>query len=288
MKKVIVLAVVAVFASAILMSCEKEKVKSAQQSLSMYSFDDIDLIIQEMSTFHADYMTYFLNSIYPNIERLDSMSYDIIRESICNKMLDYPFKNCSISDSLCYLAISNIPLSLYYNIIEFSQSAYDFNYLKDIESLKDMLMTLNIGALSNFFVSVDSNIPSFIENSDSFEDFKDVYHEYVQQNLFAMNNNEMKEEYFYAKLFSETYLSSIYYLSSYLCGQDKGPRWEKFKGMVKEAWEITRPIVASDAGGAVIGAMAGTVTGPGIVATGMAGACSASAGYCVEALINGF
>ncbi|MCQ2050329.1 MAG: glycine zipper family protein [Candidatus Saccharibacteria bacterium] len=287
MKKIIILALTAMFTSTILMSCEKEKVKSMQQPLSMYSFDDIDLITQEMSIFHADYMTYFLNSIYPNIEKFDSTSYDIIRESIYNKMLGYTFQYCSMSDSLCYLAISNIPLSLYYNIINFSQSSYDFSLLNEIESLKDVIVTLNTDALSDFFVSVDSIIPSFIDNSDSFDDFKDTYHKYVQQNLFAMKNIQTKEEYFYAKLFSEMYLSSIYYLSSYLCGQDKGPRWEKFKGMVKEAWEITRPIVASDAGGAVVGAMAGAVTGPGIVATGMAGACGASAGYCVEQLING-
>lgn len=96
----------------------------------------------------------------------------------------------------------------------------------------------------------------------------------------------MKDEYFYAKLFSEVYLSSINYLSSYLYGQDKGPRWEKFKGMLKEAWEITRPIVAADAGGAVVGAMVGVTSGPGIVVSGMASACGTSAGYCVQELIN--
>lgn len=101
-----------------------------------------------------------------------------------------------------------------------------------------------------------------------------------------MKNVEMKDEYFYAKLFSEVYLSSINYLSSYLYGQDKGPRWEKFKGMLKEAWEITRPIVAADAGGAVVGAMVGVTSGPGIVVSGMDSACGTSAGYCVQELIN--
>lgn len=286
MRKKMILALTVVFTSAILMGCGKEKVKTAAQPLSVYSFDEIDLITQEMSYFHADYMTYFLNSIYPNIETIDSASYDIVRESICGKMLDYPFKQCSICDSLCYLAISKIPLSLYHNITEFSQSSYDFSLLTDVESLKDMILTLETDALTDFFVSVDSVVPSIINSSKSFNDFKGAYCEYVKQTLFAMKNNRMKEEYFYAKLFSETYLSSIYYISSYLYGGNKGPGWDRFKGMLREAWEIARPVVAADAGGAVVGAMAGTVTGPGIVATGMAGACSSSAGYCVEELIN--
>lgn len=65
-------------------------------------------------------------------------------------------------------------------LYEFSQSAYDFNHLKEIGSLKDAITTLNVDMLSDFFVSIDRIVPSFIENSKSFDEFKYIYLEYFQ------------------------------------------------------------------------------------------------------------
>lgn len=69
--------------------------------------------------------------------------------------------------------------------------------------------------------------------------------------------------------------------------ETKAPDGIDSKACFEKHGETARPVVAADAGGAVVGAMAGAVTGPGIVATGMAGACGSSAGYCVGGLING-
>jgi len=230
-------------------------------------------------------MTFFLSNGQFQLNELDSISFNGILNSIHEYTLDYSFNEIVLPESSSEMVSSTITFDFYKKVNYFSTNSYSFNSLSNSSYLPATLQSIDLTRLSDFFSSIDKNVCNIIEESQSFEDFTVLYANFVQVTLHQLKADGLKEDYFYAKLFSDVYVSSLDYIANYLCDQSKGPRWDRFKGMLKEAWEIARPIVAADAGGAVVGAMAGSVSGPGLVATGMAGACGASAGKCVENLV---
>lgn len=146
---------------------------------------------------------------------------------------------------------------------------------------KTYLTTLNTVLITTKYSNIDVKVPEIIEKSENFEEFRSDYLNFIEQEL---SDIQTKDEYMYVRFFADVYLSSIEYVTEFLFKDNsKGKFWDT----VKAAWNIAKPIVAADASGAVAGAMAELVTGPGVVATGMGGACGCSAGYCVGQLIGG-
>ena len=267
--------------------CENEILNNKSlhnQYINNYTTEEIDLIVSEMATFHQTYMVGFLDSICPTIDSEDSLSsFNLIMISIQQTMLDYNFQEIDIPISNYVESNSNIiSLPLINDVALFWQNNFDFAFLQNNSELIQHLDMSEIGFIADFFRIIDLNVLPMIEKSDSFEDFRNSFSSFIQSNLSDCLVFSSKEMYFYAKLYAEIYLSSIDYFTNFMYEQDKGPRWEKFKGTLKEAWEITRPIVTADAVGAVFGAMAGTITGPGIVVTGMTNACMSSAMECIN------
>ncbi len=259
--------------------CEKESVtNSTKSSVLPYSLNDIDVTTQEMADFHYYTMSLFLKELYPNLNTLDETSLNIIKSFIEKEMGNYAFKNLSPTESQIEQSLNLISLDFFSQINSIIKNNYTINvsHFQNNE-LEEYLSTLNFTILTAKFNLIDNIVLSLIDSSDSYEDFYQMYNNYVSGILQDIRDKNTHDEYFYSKLFADTYVSSIHYLSDYYEVGEKGPRWDRFKGMVKEAWQQVKPIVESDAFGAVIGAMEGSLAGPpGIVTVGMTGACMAS------------
>ncbi|MDR2979847.1 MAG: glycine zipper family protein [Bacteroidales bacterium] len=256
------------------------------RSKELKEFEEIDKISSEMADFHTYVMKKFLEEERFGNNVLDQNAVDEIVNFIKKEMSNYDFKYIEINqESIHFLEIMDI--KNIEAIISFSKNNYDFSkvelnlsYAKPSE-LKDYIATLNTILIEEKCKKIEDNMLNLIGKSETFQEFKLYYLKFIENELV---NVQTKNEYTYIRYFADISLSSIEYITEFLCeNNSKG----KFGDMLKEGWNIAKPIVAADAGGAVIGAMAGAIgSGPGIVAGGMTGAIGSSAGYCIGNLIS--
>jgi hypothetical protein len=200
------------------------------------------------------------------------------------EMRNYDFKYVQLDkdnlDFSEFLSLENIK-----TMISASENGYDLSMLHlslpnaQASDLKAYLATLNTKVIQTKCNNIDIKVPEIIQEAENFEEFKLNYLKFIEKELADVQTND---EYMYIRFFADVYLSSCEYVTEFLFNSNsKGKFWE----MVKEAWEIAKPICAADAGGAVMGAMAGVAGGPGgIVGCGMVGACGNSAYYCITNL----
>jgi hypothetical protein len=279
-------AVIALTVFVVFSSCNKEKENTDNKNQKSLQIEDINEISSEIAKFHTFAMKKFLTEIYSENDILDDNSVEKMVIFFKNEMINYDFKYIKLNkDNMDFseiLSLENIE-----TMISFSENSYDFSTLNlnlsnaNSSELAIYLATLNTALIKTKCSNIDVNVPNLIINSENFEEFRLNYLDFVENELSDIQTND---EYMYIRFFADVYLSSIEYVPEFLFKDNsKGKFWD----MLKEAWEIAKPIVAADASGAVAGAMVGAVTGPGIVATGMAGACGSSAGYCVGQLIGG-
>jgi hypothetical protein len=268
---------VAIISGIILYSCQKDtaRLKSTIPKIESLTFEDIDRISSEIADFHTFAMKKFLVEVYSEKDILDNNSVAKIVNFIEKEMRGYDYKYIQLDkDNLDFseiLSLENIE-----TMISFSKNNYDFSKLQlklsntQSSELEKYLATLNTNVIQMKCNNIDSKVPAIIKESEDFEEFKLKYLNFVEKQLADVKT---KDEYLYIRFFADVYLSSVEYVTEFLFNDNaKGKFWE----MVKEGWNIAKPIVAADAEGAVGGAMVGMVTGPGIVACGMGGACSNS------------
>ena len=106
MKKIIYLALVAFIVGGFSTSCKKEEKQrnsiaeqSAAKTRATYfnlSYIQLDLLSTEIASFHTEYMKNFLEIVYPEINDLNSSSYNSIVSSIkilSQRILSNIFKN---------------------------------------------------------------------------------------------------------------------------------------------------------------------------------------------------
>ena len=194
-------------------------------------------------------------------------------------------------------------ISFMESVENLQKNGYDFRCIQTSPEVMEYIEELETIQISDLCVSINNEIKNLIEASETFENFEMSYNNFIQERLLFFRENSLIEEYYYAKLYSDVYLSSIDYISYYLCGESKGPRWDKFKSKLNEVWEEVKPIVAADAGGAVAGAITGAAAGAAVGAaaggvgagpgalmgakTGaVVGGCAQSAGKIVENFVN--
>ena len=195
------------------------------------------------------------------------------------KYIKFNNDNIHFSD---FLTLKNIE-----SMLSHSTTGYDFSKLTlelsnaKSSELDDYLATLNTVLIETKCNSIDNKVSEIIEISESFEQFKQIYLNFVEKELA---NVQSQDEYTYIRIFADIYLSTIEYMAEYL--SNVNPTKGKFWDALKEGWNAAKPVVGADVGGAVSGALVGLITGPGVVATGMSGACGASAGYCIGQLFQ--
>ncbi len=156
----------------------------------------------------------------------------------------------------------------------------------------------NFELIDDFINCADKSLYESLEEKNTFEDFYDSYYAKIAERVNAADNNY---DYLCMRIYSDMLISSFQTWCNYLYSEDMdnvldktkpNPKdnrswWQKIKDTAKEVWKVVKPIVACDAGGAVAGAAAGAAAGGVGAGPGAAvGAIGASAGKCVEEIIN--
>ena len=233
-----------------------------------------------MAAFHTFFMKKFLAECEYDVLDITTCKELII--SIEREMLEYDFTHIVLSpDNIQF--VDMLHLENIHTMIAFSESGnYNFSGLhlhipgQSPSLLENYIATLNTRLIQEKFIRIENAFSRILYDTESFESLREMYSASVKE---ILSHVKTTDEYMYIRIFADMYLSSFEYITEYLLSKNpsKGKLWDT----IKEAWNIAKPIVGADVGGAVTGAMAGTVSGPGIVATGMAGACGASATYCI-------
>lgn len=250
------------------------------QKIKYYHLDDIS---RELGAFHTIVMSDFDEKL--KSEQLSEFSQSEIIQFIQNEMRAYQFHKIKISDT----DIDNV--SKFCNeqfteeVQKFTNSGFDLTGLSStFIGDENFYNKLNIIQFQNYCNEIDENFLSFLTISTSHNDLSRRYFKFIDEELKEFMNKKVENDYLLARIFADVYLSSFNFLViHYDNANTKGKLWESIKQTVKDAWQVAKPIVVSDAGGAAIGAMAGSLAGgPGIVAGGMAGACTSSLGKAVD------
>ncbi len=273
-------------------SCEKENNNQTRRvshnsSLNELTINEIDAMATEIASFHSETMYDFLQNQCLSITVVNKSAYEEIIDYVAEKIRTQDFATVSIVDETIDDITQEMTWDLFCGASNVINTDFDFTLLTELnDNIGAVVENIDVSLLENNCKKVDNQAYSIIEQSSSFEDFTSRMSSLIKDSLETLSSNNKKDEYFYSKLFVDVYMSSIDYITQYLYGDQKGPRWDKFKSVAKQVWNDVRPIVAADAEGAVTGAMIGAATGPGVAAGAMAGGCGQSAGYCVGKLIK--
>ncbi len=289
MKKNILLLVV--FATFSFISCNEDQNNFTQNKFQSaqieHSYEQINLLSEEVSEFHNNVINYFLRELYKPTDVMNEEYLLNLRQMILDQAGNYDFKYMNKNDFNDELIEDDEFLLCCFNAMQ-----YD---------------TLNLSSLSHYnedclfdfsLIEKKSNrcaleLESLFYDSESPEEFESKYNAYIEEALGQVTD---KYNYMCIRFYADMYMSSFITWSNYLFGesnQAKKPNgwlnktWDKAKAKAKKFWKDVKPIVAADAGGAVTGAMIGSVGGlPGAGAGAVKVGCATSAGQAVQNLIN--
>lgn len=297
MKKIKFILLFVALATFMFTSCKEEKDVFVQDQSGIqsnkknydYTYEEIDLMSQEIASFHNDAINYFLSEMYKPNDVLDKAYMLNLKKEMLEQANNYEFKYLNkeyIKDDLIndedflYICMGN-------------ENGFNFSKLDKYneQGLYDIKM---IESLSNECVL---KLQSLLYDSETPEEFEMQYNTYVSEVLSKVTD---KNNYMCIRFYADMYMSSFITWSNYLYGGNEevtkgsrllGSAWTYLKKGLKEhgkeIWNEVGDVVAIDAGGAVTGAMAGSAiggvgAGPGAVVTG----ASCSAGECVRRIIK--
>lgn len=256
---------------------------SPSSSEKQISFAEIDAISSEVADFHGYAIKAFLNDMYKTTDVLDEEYTRKLNDFVCAFAQQYKWKH--LNSKLFYQA--NIPLSH----AELKQIIDDSNHDK---------MPKTSSTVSIKCRYIESKAKELFETSVSLQRFKIDFAQFVETELSDVTDTC---EYFEIRIFADVFVNSLETWGEYMYGDIaknacESSWWNKIKSTASDVWNNIKPVVAADANGAVVGAMgvlvasatAAPVTG-GLSLSGIAvgaggGAVVASAGSCVENIIN--
>lgn len=253
-----------------------------------YTYEEIDQISQEITTFHNDVINHFLSEMYKPNDVLDEAYILNLKKMILEQANNYEFKYLNKEYFNDNLIKDNDFLFICGNDNGFNFSELDKYNEKGLYDVKMIESLSNECALK---------LQSLLYDSETTEEFEMQYNTYVSEVLSKVTD---KNNYMCIRFYADMYMSSFITWSNYLYGgNEKGAKGSRLVGMAwkylknnlkehgKEIWNQVGDVVAADAGGAVLGAMGGVYVGGIGAGPGAAiGATGNSACECVRRIIK--